>query len=252
MAVLKFLGAVAAIATGPTVTLALLVVGLPGTIGDAMTWKSDWIPAASSFFGENASLLASAWFLSLVGAFVLLSLHLPEIRARYALKRSSASPTGTANTSSAIRGRLGQAALAGNVFISAEAIVPAGSSGCSGLGVNPHLAPEDGRFERWFGASDPQHAYCNITLPRQVMSTHISIDVLWASVTSRGHGPQAAFRFSLKSKGVFAHGRRLEIYQGSYSFGTSWARPGRNSAKSVIGSHSALQQIPTNYEPPCR
>jgi hypothetical protein len=74
--------AVVALLTGPTVTIALLVLGLPGTIGDTMTWLQEWLPAIRDVVAANVSWLAPAWALSALGALFLLLIHFPAIRGR--------------------------------------------------------------------------------------------------------------------------------------------------------------------------
>ena len=99
MSAIKFWGAVVALLSGPTTTIVLLVVGLPGTLGDAMTWLFDWLPSTGTFIAEHAGYLTPAWALSLFGAALLGWLHLPEIRRnrlaqRTGFTRELAFPTG--------------------------------------------------------------------------------------------------------------------------------------------------------------
>lgn len=82
MAGFKLWASVAALVTGPTATLVLFVVGLPGTVSDAMTWLGNWLPAIGSFFWENVELLGPAWLVSAVGLALLVGIHLPDIRLR--------------------------------------------------------------------------------------------------------------------------------------------------------------------------
>src|SRR5688572_10370392 len=96
----KFWGSVVALLTGPTVTIALILVGLPGTIGDAMTWLAEWLPTVGSFIKEHAGTLTPAWVLSLVGAALLGWIHLPEMRrSRVASHAKDADPVGDVETS---------------------------------------------------------------------------------------------------------------------------------------------------------
>lgn len=91
MASFKFWASVAALATGPTTTITLLVVGLPGTLGDAMIWLREWLPSAWGFIAANAGLLTPAWVMTVIGAFFLGILHWPDMRRR----RAQASLTST-------------------------------------------------------------------------------------------------------------------------------------------------------------
>jgi hypothetical protein len=99
MSMFKVWATVAAAVTAPITTIVLLLVGLPGTVGDAMTWKSEWLPMVGNLIGENIGWLGSVWFLSIAATIFLTCLHMPEIRAKRALKRGPAdagAPGGTA------------------------------------------------------------------------------------------------------------------------------------------------------------
>lgn len=82
----KFWLSLVAAITGPTATIALIVIGLPGTVGDAMTWIGNWLPTVGQFIANHASVLTPAWLLSLAGITFLGWLHLPEMRSRRAHK----------------------------------------------------------------------------------------------------------------------------------------------------------------------
>lgn len=65
------LARVAAVVTGPTVTIILLIVGAPGTAGDAVTWWEEWLPSVIAALGGWQLPFVAAWGVTVLGFIAL-------------------------------------------------------------------------------------------------------------------------------------------------------------------------------------